>query len=428
MAESRTTAGSAGRIRRIAAVTVGRSDFSILRPLCEALDAAPDFNLTLWVGGAHFDPTGGLTLRDIEASGLPIGARIEAADFGHDPAAIARNMAAQTAGFGAAAAAAIAAGERPDLVLILGDRFEAIAAGLAMVPFGLPVAHVSGGSITEGAIDDMFRHALTKLSALHFCDLPEFARRIRQMGEEPWRIFVTGALGLDGILARPVAPLSELAAAFGLDGLAPGYVLATLHPETVAQDRTPAMAQAMVAALADWAQAAPGRQVVYTYPNADPGADAIIAAIEAAARQPGCHVVRNFGSRWFYSAMAHAGVVVGNSSSGIYEAASFGLPAVDIGDRQRGRLHGANVLHCTGEAGAIAAALTQAGTLAPALAGMANPYGDGQAGARLLSALRGLDWGRLAAPKRFLPADPAFAPDPDPATGSGTERILPACN
>lgn len=391
--------------RRIAVVTVGRSDFSILRPLCELLQGAPDFDLTLWVGGAHFDATGGHTLGDIESSGLPIGARIEASDFGHDPAAIARNMGAQTAGFGAAATAAIAAGQRPDLVLILGDRFEAIAAGLAMVPFGLPIGHLSGGSITEGAIDDLFRHALTKLSALHFCDLPDFARRIRQMGEEPWRIFVTGALGLDGILARPIESLESMARAFGLDGLRPGYVLATLHPETVAQDRTPGMAEAMVAALT-----ASGRQVVYTYPNADPGADAIIRAIEtAAAQSTNQHVVRNFGSRWFYSAMAHAGLVVGNSSSGIYEAASFGLPVVDIGARQRGRFHGANVFHSADDAGAISAALEQAVARAPGLTSMTNPYGDGRGAQRVLAALGSLDWDRLSAAKPFLDADPGFA-------------------
>lgn len=403
-----------GSARRIAVVTVGRSDFSILRPLCHALDEAPDFAPMLWAGGAHFDATAGLTIRDIEGSGLPIGARIEASDFGHDPAAVAGNMAQQTAGFAQAAAAAIAAGQRPDLVLVLGDRYEAIAAGLAMVPFGLPVGHISGGSITEGAMDDMFRHALTKLAALHFCDLPEFARRIRQMGEEPWRIHVTGALGLDGILARPIRPLHDLAAEFSLPGLKPGYVLATLHPETVAQHRTPEIAAAMVAALER-----SGRQVVYTYPNADPGADSIIAAIEAAARRlDHHHVVRNFGSQWFYSAMAHAGVVVGNSSSGIYEAASFGLPVVDIGDRQRGRFHGDNVLHVAGDAAAIRATLDRALALAPDLAGMTNPYGDGRASQRLIAALRGLDWDRLAAPKLFLPDDPGYQ----------AERIALPCN
>ena len=161
-------AGGSDLPRRVAVVTVGRSDFSILKPLCKLLDSSPDFEVTLWVGGAHFDPISGMTVRDIEVSGLPVGARIETTEFGHDPASIARRMAAQTQGFGAAAAEAIARNQRPDIVLILGDRFEAIAAALAMTPFGLPIGHLSGGSITEGAMDDMFRHAITKLSALHF--------------------------------------------------------------------------------------------------------------------------------------------------------------------------------------------------------------------------------------------------------------------
>lgn len=406
--------------RKIAVVTVGRSDFSILRPLCQLLAAAPDFSLELWVGGAHFDATGGMTVRDIEASGLPIGAEIKAQTFGHDPEAVTRNMAEQTDGFGRAAAAAIAAGRRPNLVVILGDRYEAIAAGLAMVPFGLPVAHISGGSITEGAMDDLFRHALTKLSALHFCDLPEFADRICQMGEEPWRVSVTGALGLDGIIARPVEPLENMAATFGLDGLCAGYVLATLHPETVAQHRTPKMARAMVDALQSF-----GGQVVYTYPNADPGADTIIEAIETAgALRPDHHVVRNFGSRWFYTAMAHAGMVVGNSSSGIYEAASFGLPVVDIGARQRGRFHGKNVIHCADDSPAILAGLEEARAVGPSLADMANPYGDGHAAMRVVEVLRELDWARLAGPKLFVNADDA----PIAHRGLAGSRIDVPCN
>lgn len=390
--------------RRIAVVTVGRSDFSIVRPLCELLNEAPDFDLTLWVGGAHFDEVSGRTIRDIEATGLPIGARIEAGITGNDPASIGANMAAQTAGFARAAADAIAAGQRPDLVIILGDRFEAIAAGLAMIPFGLPIAHVSGGSVTEGAIDDMFRHALTKLSHLHFCDLPDFARRINQMGEEPWRIHVTGALGLDGILARPIEPFEALAAHFGLEGLRPGYVLATLHPETVMQERTDGMARAMVQALT-----ASGQQVVYTYPNADPGAEEIVRIIEGAAKLPDQYVVRNFGLKWFYSAMAHAGMVVGNSSSGIYEAASFGLPVVDIGERQKSRFHGENVLHSDDTAEAITAAMHEAAAMRPRIQDMVNPYGDGKGAQRLVASLRNLDWARLKAPKRFATVEPDFA-------------------
>lgn len=392
----------ADRRRHIAVVTVGRSDFSILKPLCDLMLQMPGFSLSLWVGGAHFDPAGGNTVRDIEASGLPIAARIEADCFDHTPQGTARNMADQLAGFGAAGADAIASGNRPDLVIILGDRFEAITAAMAMIPLGLPVAHVSGGSITEGAIDDMFRHALTKLAALHFCDVAEFARRIHQMGEEPERIFAVGALGLDGIRALPRRSLSELRAEFGMDGLEPGYILATLHPETADPSATPKL----VASLRD-ALKASGKQVVFTSPNADPGAGIILSAIQEMVGGAVYHVP-NFGSKWFYSAMAHAGMIVGNSSSGIYEAASFALPVVDIGDRQSGRYHGANVIRCPAEVDAIQAAMAKAAAMAVELT-TENVYGDGHAGERLLSVLERLDWDMLRRPKRFVPYDARFS-------------------
>lgn len=391
-------AGHGVPARRIAVVSVGRSDFSILQPLCDLLNKVPDFEVTLWVGGSHFDRDRGRTIEDIEASGLPVGARIEARTFGHDALAVTRNMAEQMQGFGEAAALAIAENQRPDLVLICGDRFEAVAAGLAMVPFGLPIGHISGGSITEGAMDDMFRHALTKLAALHFCDLPEFALRIQQMGEESSRVFVTGALGLDGIFARPTQPFDALVQAFGLHGLQPGYVLATLHTETHAPERTTSMAQAMVDALE-----ASGRQVVYTYPNVDQGSDEIIRVIENAARRvAGHYVVRNFGRRWFYTGMAHAGMMVGNSSSGLYEAASFDLPVVDIGERQKGRFHGINVVHCADTVQAIAEGMSAAQRMAPSLVGMVNPYGDGKGAQRVVEALRMCNWSQVSRPKPFV--------------------------
>lgn len=397
-------------LRQIAVVTVGRSDFSILRPLVTLLQGHPALEAGFWVGGAHFDPVGGFTLRDIEASGLPIWARIEAPVFGHGAGDAVAAMAAQLAGFGRMIDGLA---QRPDLVLILGDRFEALAAGLACLMQGLPVGHLSGGSVTEGAVDDVFRHALTKVAALHFCDLPDFARRIHQMGEEPWRIFTVGALGLDGIHAAPPRPLAALRAEFGLTGLDPGYVLATLHSETRAVAESGPMAAAMVEALA-----ATGRQVIYTWPNADAGAEAIIPVIEAAARtHPGHFAIRNFGSAWFYTAMAHAGLVIGNSSSGIYEAGSFRLPVLDIGDRQKARFHGRNVLHCDRSPGGIAAGIARATDPAfvAGLADFVNPYGDGQAARRVIAALEGLDWPQVSAAKPFAAFDPQFSGAPPAA-------------
>lgn len=383
-------------MRRIAVATFGRSDFSILRPLCERLEHASDFEFGLWVGGAHFEATSGRTVGDVEASGLPIAARIECGEADRTPLGTVAMMADQLVGFAASAAA-----DAPDLLLVLGDRYEAVAAGLAMVPLGVPVGHISGGSITEGAFDDTFRHCLTKIAAVHFCDLPRFARRIHFMGEPTESIITTGALGLDALVAEPARDFDEFVEEFGLVGLRPGFVLATLHAETGNPERTAPMAASFVAALRS-----SGRQVVFTYPNADPGGDAIIRAIEAAAQDDDMFLVRTFGAKWFPTAMAYAGMMAGNSSGGIIEAASLGLPVVDIGDRQKGRERGPNVVHSQRDTMAIEAAIEHAASEEfEASARSGNIYGDGRGAERVIHALRHLDWDRVAGPKRFAEPD-----------------------
>ena len=398
--------------RRIAVATFGRSDFSILRPLCRLLVAEPGFEAGLWVGGAHFDEISGRTVADIEASGLPIWARIDGGAYDRSPLGTARMMAAQLAGFASAASSQesagsplVVSGPPPDLVVILGDRFEAVAAGLAMVPMGIPVGHISGGSITEGAIDDVFRHCLTKIAAVHFCDLPQFARRIQWMGEPCERIFTTGALGLDAFSGAAAHDFASFVTQFGLTGLRPGFVLSTLHPESGNPELTAPMADALIGALGD-----SGRQVVLTYPNADPGSDLVIDVIESVVGHPDFFPVPGFGADWYPTAMAHAGLMVGNSSGGIIEAASFGLPVVDIGDRQKGRDHGPNVIHCGRDRPAIFAAIKMAsepGFEPHARSG--NIYGDGRGAERVVVALKSLDWTALASPKRFADPDPTFA-------------------
>lgn len=396
--------------RRVAVATFGRSDFSILRPLCRLLDGHSSFDVGLWVGGAHFEEISGRTVTDIEASGLPIWARIDCGDYDRSEYGTVEMMAAQLAGFASAASGVRRAGvsldgPRPELVLILGDRFEAVAAGLALVPLGIPVGHISGGSITEGAIDDVFRHCLTKIAAIHFCDLPRFARRIHYMGEPVDRIVTTGALGLDAFRHATIHGVDDFADRFGLVDLESGFVLATLHPESRRPDTTGPMAEALVDALIET-----GRQAVITYPNADPGSDQIIDVIESAAgRSDRLYCVRGFGADWYPSAMAHAGLMIGNSSGGIIEAASFDLPVVDIGDRQKGREHGPNVVHCGRDRAAILEAIDTA--TSPAFrerAAAGNIYGDGRGAERVIAALVDADFDELAAPKRFADPDPDF--------------------
>jgi len=321
---------------RVAVLTVGRSDFSIVHPLVVALLNDDAFDAGLWVGGGHFDPNTGETRQDVIASGLPIWAEIPCSVFEPTPAETNRAMAEQIQGVAGALEAS-----SPDVVVILGDRFEAVSVGLALVPHNVPIAHISGGSVTEGAIDDVFRHCLSKMSTLHFCDLPRFAQRIQAMGEDPARIFSVGALGLDGIKAAPRFGFAELAAEFDLpEPFSKGFILATLHPETRAPQETQTMVDGLLEALE-----ATGKPVVFTYPNADAYSDLIIASItKASQNNPNMRVIKNFGLRWFYTAMDLATCVVGNSSSGIIEAASFGLPVVNIGDRQKGRDCESNVI------------------------------------------------------------------------------------
>jgi UDP-hydrolysing UDP-N-acetyl-D-glucosamine 2-epimerase len=389
--------------RRVAVATFGRSDFSILRPLCRLLAADERFETGLWVAGAHFDEVSGRTIDDVEASGIPVWAHIDPGPYDRSPLGTVEVMASQLRGFASAAEAR--SSPSVDLLLILGDRFEAVAAGLAMVPLGIPVGHISGGSITEGAIDDVFRHCLTKIASVHFCDLPRFAQRLQLMGEPRDRIFTTGALGLDALHHTGLRTFEGFVQEFGLDALRPGYLLATLHPESRHLEHTGPMASAMVAALIGT-----GRQVVLTYPNADPGSDVVVDVVESAAAHDDVYCVRGFGADWFPTAMANAALMVGNSSGGIIEAASFGLPVVDIGDRQKGRERGPNVVHCARDRSSIGAAIDAA--LDPDFtdrAGAPNIYGDGRGCERVIAALAALDWSSLNAPKRFADPDPTFA-------------------
>lgn len=389
--------------KKIAVLTVGRSDFSILFPLIRRLQGDPTFDVGLWVGGGHFDPNAGNTIDDVKSSGVPIWAAFPTAAFGSTELATIGMMSSQLG----QVETALSEGPRPDLVIILGDRFEAVSIGLALVPTNIPIAHISGGSVTEGAIDDVFRHCLTKMSKLHFCDVPDFATRIHRMGEAAETIFAVGALGLDGIVEQGFKPFAKMRDAFEIsDAIGPGYALATVHPETRSLHLTEQMTTALIQSLIDNKQ-----PTIFTYPNADPYASKIIELIEQAAQDhEQFHVVKNFGRAWFYTAMHNAGIVVGNSSSGIIEAASFKLPVLNIGDRQKGRYCGENVVHCGIEPKEIADGIAQVLEMRDTnrLKDFINPYGDGKAAERVHEVLRGFDWSMATSAKPFADFNPFY--------------------
>lgn len=385
--------------RRIAVLTGTRADYGLLRWIMTAIDQAPDFELVLLVTGSHLSPDFGFTLDEIRADGWRPAEEIEILLSSDSGAAMAKSMGLGLIGFADAFRR-----QRPDLLLVLGDRFEAFAAATAAACCGVPVAHLCGGEVTEGALDEGWRHAITKIAHLHFPATRAFADRIARMGEDPARIHVVGSPGLEAI--RRLHPLrnEELARMIAMD-LSPRTLLVTVHPETTGGISPEEQAETLLAAL-DRVDA----PVVFTAPNADAGGRALRARVEAfvarrarEAALPPARLVPSLGSRAYLSLLRVVGAVVGNSSSGLIEAPSFELPAVNVGARQGGRPRAANVIDVGWDAGAIAAAIERA--LEPefraGLRGLQNPYGDGGTSERVLAELRSGPWGPELLRKRF---------------------------
>lgn len=362
--------------RRIAVITTSRAEFGSYQPLLARLDGDPGIDFALVVGGSHLRPEHGMTVDEIGEAGFRIAARVELLSDDDGPAAMAEAMARGTSGF-AAAFADLA----PDIAVILGDRYEMHAAAVAAQAFALPLAHIHGGEITEGAIDDSFRHSMTKLAHLHFVATEEFRNRVIRMGEAPERVILSGALALDKMAT--VAPMSDDALAERIDmGLEPAPLLVTYHPET--RDPTPPAARA--AALLEALEGS-GLPMVITAPNADPGGADIRRLMEefAAARDRARFIV-SLGTEAYVAMMRRAAAMVGNSSSGIIEAASAGLPVVNVGDRQKGRPRAANVIDTGPDAEAIAAAIGRATSpdFRRSLVGLRNPYAADRPAAEII--------------------------------------------
>lgn len=362
-------------------VTTSRADYGILRPILRALDAAPDLELRLVVSGTHLLRDFGRTVDAIERDGFTVAERLDVLLASDDPLGIAKSIGVAVSTF-----ADYWARARPDLIFVTGDRFEMHAAALAALPFGIPVAHLHGGEVTAGAIDDALRHGLTKLSHLHFTATADAAERVIHLGEEPWRVTVCGAPSLDDLRAEPRLDAAALGERLGFS-LTPAPLLVTFHPVTLQHERTAAQIDELLAALET-----SGLAVIFTLPNADTSGRVVRDRIERyAAAHPGAHICDNLGPLYF-SLMAAAAAMAGNSSSGIIEAASFGLPVVNVGDRQRGRLRDRNVIDAPPERSAIGAAIRRACSPAfrASLRGLVNPYGRGDAARTIVERLRGV--------------------------------------
>ncbi len=380
-------------MKSICVVTTSRADYGIYLPLLRQLKKDASFSLRLLITGSHLSPTFGLTVRDIENDGFDTSERVEMLLSSDTPGGTTKSMGLGMIGFAQSYARL-----RPDLLVVLGDRFEMHAAVTAALPFNIPVAHIHGGELSEGAIDDALRHSITKMSHLHFVATEAYAQRVLQMGEEPWRIVISGAPALDNFEIMKLLTRAQLAQECDLPE-EENFLLVTYHPVTLEPEQTKEQIAELLQALGETRA-----QVVFTYPNADTGSHAIIESIrEYAAGNSRVHIYVNMGTQRYFSVMKHAAAMVGNSSSGIIEAASFKLPVVNIGNRQRGRLRPANVIDVGCSRAEIAAGIRQA--LAPgyraSLSDLVNPYGDGHAAERIVEKLRTVELNNKLLLKHF---------------------------
>lgn len=362
-------------MRRICVLTGSRAEYGLLYWTMKEIEADPSLALQLIVTGSHLEPKFGRSIRQIAADFFLIDDIVPMNLTGAAPLRVARSLGSGIAGIAAAL-------ERlePDILVLLGDRYEILAAATAALIMRIPIAHIHGGESTAGAIDEAIRHCVTKMAHLHFVSAPQHRDRVVQLGEAPDRVFVVGATGLDNIDRLELLDRPGLEAALG-HKLTDGYLLVTYHPVTLGDSAV----GELLAALDRF----PGRQVIITGTNADPEADQVRAALtDYAGRNPGrVYLHETLGTRVYLSAMKHCAAVVGNSSSGLIEAPSLGVHTVNIGDRQRGRLRAASVIDAPEERNAIAAALRSA--LLPGLpVDPSSPYGTPGAAKRIVSVLR----------------------------------------
>lgn len=369
-------------IQRIACISTSRADAGIYQPLLRALAEQTDWQVSCLAGGTHLSEAFGRTI-----DGFKLAARVGLIPVSHFAPGDSAAAAAETAGRAVIEFSKALAEARPDLVFVLGDRTEMLAAALAAVIHNVPIAHLHGGEQTAGAYDDNCRHAITKLSHVHFAALPQYAERIAAMDEQAWRIHTVGAPSLDDLNGFQPLPITELSAATGLDFSRPTWVVA-FYPETLSADSPATQVETLLAVLRE---ADANLLIVGT--NADVGHGAFADAYQGfASGRSNVRIIASLTKHHFWSCLSHAQLLIGNSSVGIIEAASFGLPVVNIGDRQAERIRSGNVIDAPCETRKITAAVNRATlpTFRDALASLPNPYGNGQAAKKIIAVLKAL--------------------------------------
>jgi len=366
--------------RKICVVTGTRAEYGLLRWVMEGIRNSSALELQVVATGMHLSPEFGLTYQEIEKDGFRIDRRVEMLLSSDSPTGLAKSMGLGMIGF-----ADVLRELQPDMLLVLGDRFEIFSAVAAAVPARIPVAHLHGGEATEGLIDESIRHSLTKMSHLHFVATDEYRKRVIQLGEQPERVFCVGGLGVDSIVRMKLLERESLEDAldfrFGARNL-----LVTFHPVTLEQNSSERQMGELLSALS----ALPETHIIFTMPNADTDGRALIGMIkDFVASHPRAKVFSSLGQLRYLSCINYVDGVVGNSSSGLLEVPSFKKGTINIGDRQKGRIKADSVIDCKPEKESILKALEElySDEFMDELKTVVNPYGEGGASDAIVAIL-----------------------------------------
>jgi UDP-N-acetylglucosamine 2-epimerase (non-hydrolysing)/GDP/UDP-N,N'-diacetylbacillosamine 2-epimerase (hydrolysing) len=390
---------------KCAVVTTSRADYGLLKWLVAELKTSLTLTCQLVVSGTHLQDAHGMTVREIEADGNAISARVLMDMGAGQDTQVAQSMAEGLSGFATAFEAL-----QPDIVILLGDRYEVYAAMSTATVMRLPVAHLCGGDVTEGAYDEVFRHAISKAASLHFPSNPESAIRLQQLGEPAERIHMVGSTGLDGLHHMEWLDRDTLFERLNFTPQARNIVV-THHPVTREKGGAAGEITQVLAGLDSFG---PDLGIIFTGVNADSEGDVIQSAIvKFCADRPNAQSYASLGQNLYLQTVRQADAVVGNSSSGLYEVPSLRVPTVNIGNRQAGRLQASSVFNTPADAGSIAETLACA--FAADVSQVTNPYGDGHSSARIVRVLEAQTDARALLQKSFVDRD--FTPDAMPTTG-----------
>ena len=374
--------------RKICVITGTRAEYGLLRWVMQGIKNEPELTLQIIVTGMHLSPEFGLTYRDIEQDGFQIDRKVEMLTSSDTAVGIAKSMGLGLIGFADALHEL-----NPDLIVVLGDRFEIFSAVSAALVARIPVAHLHGGEATEGLIDEAIRHSITKMSHLHFVAAAEYRQRVIQLGEQPDRVFLVGGLGIDNINSLKLLDRAALEASLNFK-LGPKNLLITFHPVTLETATATEQMSELLAALAEL----DNTQLIFTMPNADTDGRVMISMVEEfVAQHTNACAYKSLGQLRYLSCVSHVDGVIGNSSSGLAEVPRFKKGTINIGDRQRGRLQAASVINCDPTRQSIAAAVKQLYSInfQMSLSKIRNPYGEGGASEKILQIIKSVGVGDL---------------------------------